>query len=92
MARRDEGEYPYRSLTEEQQSQTVFCATTRRAAVLLPVYCVGSVVWLPKPATSWLPRNELSLRDPWSVRVGDVPPSPPCTQPKSHAVAPQRRS
>src|SRR5260370_728082 len=42
MARRDEGAYPQRSVTEEQRSQTAFCPKTLRAAGLLPVAGVGS--------------------------------------------------
>ena len=44
MARSDEGTYPQRSMTEEQRSQTVFCAKTLWAAVLLPWAGVDSVV------------------------------------------------
>ena len=44
MARRDEGGYPQRSLTEEQRSQPAFSAKTLRAAGLLPVAFVGSVL------------------------------------------------
>ena len=42
MARRDEGPYPQRSVTEEQRSQTVFCAKTLRAKGLLPWAGAGS--------------------------------------------------
>src|SRR5687767_7800786 len=42
MARRDEGEYPWGSSTEEQRSQPAFSAKTLRAAGLLPAACVGS--------------------------------------------------
>src|SRR5438270_10720391 len=35
MARREEGEYPHGSLTDEQRSQRVFCSPTRRAGPLL---------------------------------------------------------
>src|SRR5216684_7011307 len=42
MARRDEGAYPQRSVTEEQRSQAAFCPKTLRAAGLLPVARVGS--------------------------------------------------
>src|SRR6266542_6645484 len=42
MARRDEGGYPQRSLTEEQRSQPAPSAKTLRAAGLLSVACVGS--------------------------------------------------
>jgi hypothetical protein len=42
MARRDEGEYPNGSSTEEQRSQAVFSSKTLRAAGLLPVAIVGS--------------------------------------------------
>src|SRR5438552_17088013 len=42
MARRDEGGYPQRSLTEEQRSQPAFSAKTLRAAGILSVACVGS--------------------------------------------------
>jgi len=44
MARRDEGAYPQRSVTEEQRSQTAFCPKTLRAAGLLPVARVGSLL------------------------------------------------
>src|SRR6185295_20212337 len=44
MARRDEGAYPQRSVTEEQRSQAAFSPKTLRAAGLLSVASVGSVV------------------------------------------------
>src|SRR6185436_5188211 len=44
LARRDEGAYPQRSVTEEQRSQAAFSPKTIRAAGLLSVAGVGSVV------------------------------------------------
>src|SRR6266571_2377227 len=44
MARRNEGAYPQRSVTEEQRSQAAFSAKTLRAADLLPTAGVGSAV------------------------------------------------
>jgi len=44
MARRDERAYPQRSVSEEQRSQTAFCAKTLRAAGLLSAACVGSAL------------------------------------------------
>jgi len=44
MARREEGAYPQRSVTDEQRSQRVVSPKTLRAAGLLPMACVGSAV------------------------------------------------
>src|SRR6185295_3503598 len=44
MARRDEGAYPQRSVTEEQRSQAALSPKTLRAAGLLSVAGVGSLV------------------------------------------------
>ena len=44
MARREEGGYPQRSLTDEQRSQRAVCSKTLRAAGLLCVAGVGSAV------------------------------------------------
>src|SRR5258708_22041687 len=44
MARRDEGAYPQRSVTEEQRSQAAFSAKTLGAADLSPTARVGSAV------------------------------------------------
>jgi len=69
MARRDEGAYPQRSVTEEQRSQTAFCPKTLRAAGLLPVAGVGSlpVVFGFIAALGWRPFVARSFR--W----GDAP-------------------
>src|ERR1700756_276656 len=44
LARRDEGAWPQRPVTEEQRSQAAFSAKTLRAAALLPAACVGSAL------------------------------------------------
>ena len=72
MARRDEGEYPCGSATEEQRSQAVFCAKTLRAAGLLPAAGVGSAV---------------TARCGDAGARAEAP-SPPWPQPKSLAAGP----
>jgi len=88
MARRDEGAYPQRSVTEEQRSQTAFCPKTLRAAGLSPVAGVGSFLTaslrgcseLAALATAKIPRR----RPPANFKTGSnslqwarPPPAPP---------------
>src|SRR5712664_2444123 len=99
MARRDEGAYPQRSVTEEQRSQTAFCPKTLRAAGLLPVAGVGSFLTArcgdarnspPWPQPKSLAAGPLPIfKQALSIKATVVNKSKPATPPE---IFPERRA
>src|SRR5260370_33727335 len=69
MARREEGASPQRSVTEEQRSQAAFCPKPLRAAGLLPVAGVGSLL----TARCGDARNSPPWPRPKSLAAGPLP-------------------
>jgi hypothetical protein len=90
MARRATGASPKRAVTEEQRSQTAFCAKTPRAAVLLAAACVGSVVTArcgDAPASPPWPQPKSLAAGPLGV-FKQALCSPPSTPGLHHSVTP----